>query len=165
MRERIGFFWGARHSQIYPELAKLEEKGIVEHRLVEQTERPDKKVYTVTGAGLGELKEWATTPVAPRPTRDEMVLKAYSLWAADPDKAAALYREEERRHKEQLVEYERIQDWMQQEWAEKLRDPASPEFASYATLRRGLGYEREYAEWCGWLADTLEQGAGQPPDG
>ena len=37
----------------------------------------------------------------------------------------------------------------------RLREVDSPEFSSYATLRRGLLYEAELAEWCGWLADTL----------
>lgn len=156
MRKQVGYFWSARHSQIYPELAKLEEGGLAEHRLVEQAERPDKKVYTITDAGLETVKRWAVSPAAPRPNRDEVVLKAYSLWAVDPAAAAALYREEERRHRQQLAEYERIREWMEAEWEEKLRDPSTPEFASYATLRRGLGYEREYAEWCGWLAGNIE---------
>lgn len=159
MRERIGFFWGARHSQIYPELARLEGRGLVTHRVVEQTERPDKKIYTSTEAGLEAVRVWATTPAPERPTRDEMVLKAYSLWMANPAEAAPLYREEERRHRERLAEYERIREWMERDWKEKLRDPGAPEFASYATLRRGLGYEQEYAAWCGWLADSLERGA------
>jgi DNA-binding PadR family transcriptional regulator len=157
VRERIGFFWGARHSQIYPELAKLEGAGLVTYEPVEQEGKPDKKVYSITEAGFAALSEWAVVPAQPGPTRDEITLKAYSLWAAEPEKAAAMFRAEERRHREQLEEYEQIQSWMQREWKEALRDPGTPEFASYATLRRGLGYEREYAEWCGWLADSLER--------
>ena len=157
MRERIGFFWGARHSQIYPELAKLEDRGFAVHRAVEQEGRPDKKVYSVSGAGMAALREWAGAPAGERPTRDELTLKAYSLWAAEPGRAASMFREQERRHRERLAEYERIRDWMEGEWEEELRDPATPEFASYATLRRGLGYEREYAEWCGWLAESIER--------
>lgn len=157
MRERIGFFWGARHSQVYPELAKLEQRGLTEHRAVEQEGRPDKKVYSVSEAGMAALREWAGAPAGERPTRDELTLKAYSLWAAEPERAAAMFREQERLHRERLAEYERIRGWMEGEWEEKLRDTATPEFASYATLRRGLGYEREYAEWCGWLAGSIER--------
>ena len=159
MRERIGFFWGAGHSQVYPELARLEEGGLVEHRLVEQSDRPDKKVYTITGAGFEALKEWVTAPVTPRPARDELTLKAYSLWVAGPGRAE-LFREEEKRHGERLEEYERLRAWMEGEWREKLRRPDSPEFASYAALRRGLGYEKEYTEWCRWVAEALENGNG-----
>jgi len=52
----LEFFWQARHSQIYPELARLEEKGLVTHQVVEQQDRPDKKVYSVTDSGLDALK-------------------------------------------------------------------------------------------------------------
>src|SRR5918997_950310 len=70
MQVRVGHFWEARHSQIYPELARLEEGGLVTHRVVEQEERPDKKVYEITPAGLAALKEWVTELPVPRPARD-----------------------------------------------------------------------------------------------
>jgi hypothetical protein len=50
---------------------------------------------------------------------------------------------------------------MQKEWGRNLQQIDSPRFASYATLQRGKGYERECAEWCGWLAGLLENGADQ----
>ena len=158
MRERVGFFWQARHSQIYPELARLEGEEMVLHRVVEQWDRPDKKVYEITDAGLEALKEWTTAPIKPRATRDEMVLKAYSVWLADPKKAAALFREQQRMHEEQLLQYEQIEAWMEEEWGEDLGLPDSPHFASYAALQRGIGHERGYAEWCGWVVERLEKG-------
>jgi DNA-binding PadR family transcriptional regulator len=158
MRERVGFFWQARHSQIYPELARLEGEGMVVHRVVEQRDRPDKKVYEITDAGFETLKEWVTAPVKPRATRDEMVLKAYSIWLADPGKAIALFREQQRLHEEQLLRYEQIEAWMEDEWDEGIGLPDSPRFASYAALQRGIVHERGYAEWCDWLADRLGKG-------
>ena len=50
---------------------------------------------------------------------------------------------------------------MQKEWGRDLQQIHSPQFGSYATLQRGKGYECEYAEWCGWLADLFEKGAVQ----
>ncbi len=108
MRARVVHFWEARHSQIYPELARLEEGGLVTHRVVVQRERPDKKVYKITPAGLEALKTWVTEPPAPRAARDELVLKAYSLWLAEPEEALALFGDEGRRHEEKLLEYETI---------------------------------------------------------
>ena len=160
-KERLGFFWQARHSQIYPELARLEDRGMVTHRVVEQQDRPDKKVYSATEAGLNALKAWVAEPPAPRAVRDEMVLKAYSVWLVDPEGALTLFREQERRHRERLARYEEIEAWMQKEWGGDLEQIDSPHFASYATLQRGKGYEREYAEWCSWLANRLEKGVGR----
>jgi DNA-binding PadR family transcriptional regulator len=156
MAGRVGYFWSARHSQIYPELAKLEDGGYVTHSVVEQRERPDKKVYEITAEGLDALQEWVTRPPVPRPTRDELTLKTYSVWLADEENAVRLFREEELRHEEQLAHYEKLKDWMEGEWRENLTSTSSPEFASYATLRRGISYEREYGEWCRWMADSIE---------
>lgn len=160
MKARVGFFWEARHSQIYPELARLEERGLVTHHVVEQRDRPDKKVYEITDAGLDTLKEWVTEPPKPRAARDELVLKAYSVWLAEPERAVALFRDEERRHEEQLLEYERIRAWMEKEWGKDVLRTDSPRFASYAALQRGILYERGTAEWCRWVADRLEKGKG-----
>ncbi len=156
MKGRVGYFWSARHSQIYPELARLEEGGYVTHSVVEQQERPDKKVYGITAEGLEALREWAVQPPVPKPTRDELVLKAYSVWLADQEEAARMFRGEESRHGKQLAHYEELRAWMEGEWGEDLANPESHRFATYATLRRGIIYEMGAAEWCRWVADSIE---------
>jgi DNA-binding PadR family transcriptional regulator len=156
MAGRVGYFWSARHSQIYPELARLEDDGYVTHSVVEQRERPDKKVYEITAEGMDALKEWVIQSPVPRPTRDELTLKTYSVWLVNKEKALRLFCEEELRHEEQLAHYEGLRAWMEEEWREDLTSTNSPKFASYATLRRGISYEREYAEWCRWVADSIE---------
>ena len=160
MGRPVGFFWEARHSQIYPALARLEGEGLVSHRVIEQEGRPDKKVYEITPAGLAALKEWVTVPMEPRTVRDELVLKAYSVWLAESNEALALFREQRRLHEERLLDYEARAAWMEQEWGEDLDRPDSPRFASYAALRRGILNERGYVEWCDWVAGHLQSGAG-----
>ena len=161
MRARVSFFWEARHGQIYPELARLEEKGMVAHQLIEQRERPDKKVYEITLAGLDTLKDWLTEPPTPHAVRDELVLKVYSVWLAKPEEALTLFRDEQRRHEGRLLEYERIEAWMKEEWGEEVQRVRSPSFASYAALQRGILNERGYVEWCRWIADSLEHNGSQ----
>ena len=101
-----------------------------------------------------------TSPVGPRTTRDELVLRAHSAWVADPRETAALFRGHERLHQERLLEYEGKREWMEREWGEEVRRVDSPRFGSYAALRRGIIHERGYAEWCRWVADSLEQATG-----
>ena len=48
--------------QVYTTLDRLERDGLVTHELVEQSERPDKKVYVLTERGRGELRHWLNTP-------------------------------------------------------------------------------------------------------
>jgi DNA-binding PadR family transcriptional regulator len=160
LQHGVGPFWRAHHSQIYPELARLEADGLVEYQVVEQHDRPAKKVYSVTGAGVHALSRWVASPLEGAAIRDELTLRAYSVWLADPRRAAALLREHERVHREQLAHYEEYR--RDAERSPYVADPRTPEFATYATLRRGIGFERELADWCGWLASVLEQA--QPTD-
>ena len=160
LKERVSPFWPARHSQIYPELARLEGQGLVSHRVVAQAERPDKKVYTITDAGLAALRTWVAAPVEVGPVRDELVLKAYSLWLAEPGQAVALFREHERRHRERLADYEARLAWLERRYEGELRRLGTPPFSTFIALQRGIGHEREYAAWCAWVADQFEDGGG-----
>lgn len=158
----IGFFWHARRSQIYPELARLEAAGLVTHTVVVQRARPDKKVYEITEAGRAALREWVVTPLQPVTDRDELMLKTYSMWLADPEQAIALYREQERLHRERLAQYEQLAIEMEGRAGSDLLRRDAPRFAAYATLQRGLAYERGYAEWCRWMAQMLGDDADSP---
>ncbi len=158
MEEPIGFFWHARRSQIYPELARLERAALVSHTVVEQRERPDKKVYAITDAGRAALASWAAAPLRIPPERDEFMLKVYSLWLADRERALALVTDYTQQHAELLARYEAIREGMESSALDELRRIESPRFAAYATLLRGIEYERGYLSWCRWMIAALEAG-------
>ena len=54
----MGFFWAAQMSQIYRELNKLEEKGLVKSVIEPQEKRPDRKVYQLTKEGQETFLHW-----------------------------------------------------------------------------------------------------------
>lgn len=54
----LGFFWTAKKSQIYRELAALEEMGLTMSRTVIQHDKPNKKMFTITEQGKEELIRW-----------------------------------------------------------------------------------------------------------
>jgi PadR family transcriptional regulator AphA len=58
----VRHFWYADQSQIYRTLAHLTERNMVELEIIEQSDRPDRKVYHITGLGQKELREWLTGP-------------------------------------------------------------------------------------------------------
>jgi DNA-binding PadR family transcriptional regulator len=163
MRRPIGFFWQARHSQIYPELAKLEAAGLIRHRLIEQADRPDRKLHTITASGLAALKEWVVEPPAESPVRDELVLKTYSLWLMDPGAAITLFREEERRQAEVVERFEALEQQMIAAHGPALELSEGPEFAVYATLQRGLAYRRSTLDWCRWMLERLRRSGPSAP--
>ena len=155
----VGFFWNALHTQIYPELVRLERAGLVTHELLAPRGRRSTKRYAATEAGRAALAAWASAPVPMDPDRSRFMLKVYSLWLAEPPAAAHLLREHERLHAERLATYEAIEAEMRRSGAAE-EPVTSPRFAAYATLRRGIGYEREYVAWCRWLAERFEAAAG-----
>ncbi|MBM7567807.1 PadR family transcriptional regulator [Paenibacillus sacheonensis] len=79
LMRKIQPFWPAKHSQIYPLLAQLESGGYVQHTLVVQSDKPDKKVYSITPIGKEALRSWLTEPACEPNTRDELVLKLYCM--------------------------------------------------------------------------------------
>ena len=53
--EVFSHFIDASYGSIYPALIKMLEEGLVTVRATEQDGKPDKKVYSITGAGRAEL--------------------------------------------------------------------------------------------------------------
>jgi DNA-binding PadR family transcriptional regulator len=155
LKDPVSFFWHAQHSQIYPELAKLETAGLIEHTRVEQTERPDKKVYNLTSDGERAMRAWLETPTEVPKKRDELVLKAYSLWLSDPHAAAQMMREHAEKHAAHRTEFERRLEKLEQKFGKEIWQPDSPSFGIHAVLRRGIGFETEYETWCNWMAEAL----------
>jgi DNA-binding PadR family transcriptional regulator len=160
LKTPIGFYWTARHSQIYPELTRLVEAGLVTWEAASGPGPRDKKVYVLTGTGLAALRAWVTEPPGPRVHRDELLLKTYALWLADPAEALALYRAQRALRAERLARHEAVRARVEAAQRERLERVDTPEFADYATLRRGIGYEAEYLAWLDWLIECLEQAAG-----
>lgn len=60
----LSFFWQAKTSQIYRELDTMERRGWLTSKRVIQSEKPNKRVYTITEAGKEELSEWLSLPEA-----------------------------------------------------------------------------------------------------
>ncbi|MGH3500097.1 MAG: PadR family transcriptional regulator [Nocardioidaceae bacterium] len=70
------FVWHARHSQIYPELRRLEGDGLVRAETASRGTRATKRVYSITQEGCAELERWVTEVRLPTRERDAGYLKA-----------------------------------------------------------------------------------------
>jgi DNA-binding PadR family transcriptional regulator len=58
----IRHFWSAELSQIYPTLKRMEGKGWLTSQTEPSDRGPDRRVYTRTAAGHGELLRWLGAP-------------------------------------------------------------------------------------------------------
>lgn len=54
----LQFFWHAQNSHIYLELKKLEKKGYICGETVVQSDRPNKKIFSITETGKQEFMNW-----------------------------------------------------------------------------------------------------------
>lgn len=161
LQQMMDAFWQAKHSQIYPLLAKLETKKLVISQLIEQSGRPDKKIYTITALGKSVLQEWILNqPQAAPIHRDEFLIKVYAIWSVDKDTAKRLFEERMNLYSEKLAEREQVIKSMEQEWGEEIKRMSSKQFGRYLIYRRRAWLDREELAWCKWALDMLERSVG-----
>lgn len=161
-RRPLGYFWTARHSQIYPELQKLLAAGFVRFDPAPGPGPREKKVYAVTDTGLAILREWVAQAPEPAHARDDLLLKAYAIWTAEPAAARRMLAGQVSRHQDRLRAYE--EDWARVESRHGGPPPAThPEFGSYATLKCGIDHERQRIAWLQWLSRQLATPPGNRP--
>ncbi|MEU8356124.1 PadR family transcriptional regulator [Nonomuraea sp. NPDC048882] len=81
--------WPATQSQLYTELGKLAEAGLVD--VTAQGPR-GRKEYTITEAGLAELRHWITDVEPTRVVRSDMLLRVFFLAQVSPEQARSYLR-------------------------------------------------------------------------
>jgi len=163
MKKPHSFFFGqAQFGRIYPELARLEAAKLVTLHIVEQRGKPDRKVYSLLALGRLELEQWVVSPTPTLEARTEFLIKAHSLWLADPGQALIQFLAQEHSHRANLAAYTAELERLEQQWGDKLALLATPDFGDYLTVKRGVGYEQEYIAWLQWVMVILQERLEQP---
>src|SRR4051795_1441365 len=103
------FFWAASYGQIYPELKRLEEAGLVTGEDAPTGGR-QRRAYSLTPAGEDALREWL---VSDRDLvyemRDEGLLRFFFADVMTPDEAVALLRRMRERPQAIVASLEKIE--------------------------------------------------------
>lgn len=81
----VGFVWHAPHSQIYPELRRMEQAGLVAADEIPRGPNSTKREYRLTDAGMQELRRQASEVILPQNERDPVRLWAAYLEFAEPE--------------------------------------------------------------------------------
>jgi DNA-binding PadR family transcriptional regulator len=101
--ESMAWFWNASHSQIYPELRRLEADGLIESQSTASGgsggQRLQKRLYRITSEGEEALAKWVEAPVSYPPVRDPERIKLIYLDKA-PREVIRRHLEEHKRHHE-----------------------------------------------------------------
>jgi len=85
LRDELSHIWHARLQQVYRELGRLQEEGLVRVECLAQGNRPDKKRYSLTQAGTDELDAWLATAVPPPAMKNEGFIRLYCIERASRD--------------------------------------------------------------------------------
>jgi DNA-binding PadR family transcriptional regulator len=129
-------FWAASYGQIYPELRRLEDAGLVRGRSEPTGGRP-RQVYELTEAGIESLHGWLSSDDEPlHELRDEGMLKLFFSDAL-PERRVANIRAMRERHERKLAHLRTIE-------AAAKGGRAGP----YSTLQFGIAQTEFYIQWC-----------------
>ena len=81
------FYWAPSYSQIYGELHKLEELGLVTSRIVDKNDVRGKRLYRITAEGERAVTAWANeSPAEPAVLKHGVMLRMWLGHTADPEK-------------------------------------------------------------------------------
>lgn len=134
------FFWAASYGQIYPELKRLSEIGLVEGIDASTGDRKRTR-YAITADGRAELKDWLRKPPQTAEMREEGLLKLFFSGALKPAEAVETLRSMRRARLELAETLRSIEP--KPEAVEKLDDPFP-----LIVLRAGIEFNEWFAEWC-----------------
>src|SRR3954454_15633748 len=138
------FFWAASYGQIYPELKRLSEAGLIAGKDVPTGGRK-RTVYEITADGEEELRAWLRQPPHTFEMRDEGLLKLFFADALPRQEALATLRAmRAQRH----AAHERLRE------IEKLKGEIDDPFPMIV-LRGGLEFPRGFADWCERMEEEI----------
>ncbi|MFF5112092.1 PadR family transcriptional regulator [Streptosporangium sp. NPDC000509] len=155
----VSNFWYAAPQQLYAELAKLESDALVTGREVVQRGRPNKRVFTVTEAGMSELAAFAASPVKPLLIRDDLAVKVHASDLLDPEILIAQLHERAEAAAAKLALFGKMLVRLRGDMDEESFLRGGERVGPYLTCLGGLRLEREMRDWCLQTAMTLGERA------
>ncbi|WP_265444109.1 PadR family transcriptional regulator [Flexivirga meconopsidis] len=155
MSNSTDYFWTARHSQIYAELARLETAGLVRHTDIAAAGPRQSKRYAVTAAGRRSVLHWLRTEPEAHVDRDPVILRAHALWLLPPDEALEVLAGIEDASRERLTLYRSFERELDDDG--QARTASHPDFGSWATVRAGIEFHQGRLRWCRDVRRRLQQ--------
>jgi DNA-binding PadR family transcriptional regulator len=141
------FFWAISYGQIYPELKRLEQAGLIAGEADPGSGR-QRRVFSIAPAGEQALREWLTSPgELHSELRHEGVLRFFFSDALDHRERLELIRAMRAKHERLRDELDTIRPS-----AEAAREETG-DALSLLTLETGIAYQELFIE----LGDRLER--------
>ncbi|MGX7112635.1 PadR family transcriptional regulator [Gemella cuniculi] len=145
-------FWNAKHSQIYPELKKLEESGLIEHKVEISGEILEKKIYYLTKEGREDLVLWLLKKQSvPKTSKDSFKLQIYLSEILEKEDLVNILKDyKKKRQAKYAFLYDKFNEY-------KIKPKIfSSEFSDYLVLKSAIMREDAYIEWLNWCLNEIE---------
>ena len=152
------FFWAASYGQIYPELKRLEQAGLITGADASQGNR-QRRVFRLTGKGRQAAREWIAGAPQVFELRDEGLLELFFAGSIEPGRTAEIARERAASAAATAAELRALRDELDQEHQAEGPE-SSPDPGSLTVLRYGIEMNEWAASWFERAADELENETG-----
>ncbi|MBA7649188.1 hypothetical protein ES703_56982 [subsurface metagenome] len=153
----MGFFWVAQVSQIYRELNKLEEKGLVKSEIVPQEKRPDRKVYQLTKEGKETFLNWLNRfpNQLSEASRSRFLMRIFFSSQIKLDELAFQIKRYKKEKEEKLRYLNKVEQWIK----DYTREEKYKDDTFYWNLIVKKGYKNVAAgiEWADECLQLIEQ--------
>ncbi|MGC1851361.1 MAG: PadR family transcriptional regulator [Solirubrobacterales bacterium] len=150
------FFWVASYGQIYPELKRLSEAGLVEG-IDAPTGGRKRTVYAITADGEAELKDWLRRPPETAEMREEGLLKLFFSGVLEPEEAIETLHAMRARRLELTAQLRAMEP-------EKVAMTNTEDPYPLMVLRAGIEFNEWFAEWCERMEAQLLEPAREKGD-
>ena len=138
--------WPATQSQLYGELNKLADAGLIE---VSDVGPRGRKEYRITTAGREELRRWVTNPQDDPPFRSAGLLRVFLLGEVPREQARAHMVAMAERADAEVERLEALRDSI--DWGD-----GEGLFYGRAALEHGLRSHAMDADWARWVVDAID---------
>jgi PadR family transcriptional regulator AphA len=156
--QSIGFFWPSTFQQVYRDLGKLEASGFISCEQVEQTGKPNKKIYSITPAGIEELQGWLQTPTGAMKIKDTFLIKLFGGHRISKSELLDDLEEQRKQHQETLDSYTLLANGLKSKGEQFFLKY----FLPYQALDLGIRLEKTWLEWSADLKVSLESFGKEP---
>jgi len=140
------FFWAISYGQIYPELKRLEQAGLIEGQADAGSGR-QRRVFSITPLGVQALRDWLTSPgELHSELRHEGVLRFFFAEALDHEERVELLHAIRAKHERLREELSAIRPAAE-----------SDEPLALLTLETGIAYQEFFVDLCDRLERRLAE--------
>ena len=137
----VAYFWPADQTQIYKTLDKLVEQDFATSEIEVQSDRPNRKVYSISKKGKEELKRWLSEPLEPSTYRDPLLVQLFFSDAVDASDMVEVLESAKLTHEKQLSVLKSIRVPSVAKCATR------EQLGGRLTLELGLQYQQMYIDW------------------